>query len=373
MAQPIQSRNSGSMKLPDEKPYWDMPRILAKFFRTRHFAIARSTDERAAIACIFPPGRFCADTAQTTREYIPAGPLLFLAGVFNSFVVDWELRLRITTHADMHFVYAMRIPRLTESDPAFSPIVSRVARIICTTPEFDDLAKEVGIESHKEGVTDPAERARLRAELDGLIAHLYGLTEDEFAYILTTFLLVAQPIKDAALRAYKDFAPKPGGAEVAALIAAGESAVLEFKSSARWDMKENRVNKMLQQVIVKTVAAFLNSENGGTLLIGVDDDGKITGLAHDYRTLGKKQNRDGYENWLTTLLLGEYGKDSAPLIKAIFHEVDGKDICRVIAKSSPRPIYVRDGADEHLYIRAGNSTRQLTTKEAVDYCKHRWP
>jgi len=130
---------------------------------------------------------------------------------------------------------------------------------------------------------------------------------------------------------------------------------------------------VLEQVIVKTVAAFLNSATGGTLLIGVDDDGKVVGLQHDYKTLGKKQDRDGYENWLMTLLLGEYGRDCAPLIKTTFHEADGNEICRVIAKPSPKPIYVKDGAAEHLYIRAGNSTRQLTTKEAVEYCKQRWP
>lgn len=61
------------------------------------------------------------------------------------------------------------------------------------------------------------------------------------------------------------------------------------------------------------------------------------------------------------------------MIKTTFHKVEGKDICRVVAKSSLRPIYVKDGAAEHLYIRAGNSTRPLTTKEAVDYCKRRWP
>jgi len=49
-----------------------------------------------------------------------------------------------------------------------------------------------------------AERARLRAELDGLIAHLYGLTEAEFAHILGTFPLVAEPVKIAALNAYRD-------------------------------------------------------------------------------------------------------------------------------------------------------------------------
>jgi hypothetical protein len=48
------------------------------------------------------------------------------------------------------------------------------------------------------------ERARLRAELDGLIAHLYGLTEAEFAHILGAFPLVAEPVKIAALNAYRD-------------------------------------------------------------------------------------------------------------------------------------------------------------------------
>lgn len=54
------------------------------------------------------------------------------------------------------------------------------------------------------GATDPVESARLRAELDGLIAHLYGLTEAEFAHILGTFPLVAEPVKIAALNAYRD-------------------------------------------------------------------------------------------------------------------------------------------------------------------------
>jgi hypothetical protein len=57
----------------------------------------------------------------------------------------------------------------------------------------------MGLESHKNGVTNEVQRGQLRAELDGIIAHLYGLTESEFAYILTTFLIVADPIKQNAL------------------------------------------------------------------------------------------------------------------------------------------------------------------------------
>ena len=94
------------------------------------------------------------------------------------------------------------------ADSQFSLIVARAARLICTTPEFDDLAKAVGLESHRNGATDLIERSRLRAELDGLVAHLYGLTEDEFAHILSTFPLVAEAVKIDARNAYRRVANK---------------------------------------------------------------------------------------------------------------------------------------------------------------------
>ena len=60
------------------------------------------------------------------------------------------------------------------------------------------------MKSHKNGVTDSAERTKLRSELDGLVAHLYGLTEAELAHILGTFPLVPEPTKIAALNAWRD-------------------------------------------------------------------------------------------------------------------------------------------------------------------------
>ncbi|OLE54242.1 MAG: hypothetical protein AUG51_09220 [Acidobacteria bacterium 13_1_20CM_3_53_8] len=159
---------------------------------------------------------------------------------------------------------------------------------------------------------------------------------------------------------------------IVTLIAKGESSELEFKSSARWDMKANRLNKELEKVIVKTVAGFLNSEQGGALLIGVDDNGVVVGLRHDYKTLGKKQNRDGYENLLTTLLLDACGKDCSPLIQIMFHQVGEEDICQISVKPSPKPMFAKDDKGEHLFIRTGNSTRMLSTREAIEYCKIRW-
>ncbi|MDD5435622.1 MAG: hypothetical protein PH343_09370, partial [Nitrospira sp.] len=130
--------------------------------------------------------------------------LLFSCAILDSFAFDFLIRQRTTTTISMFTFYQLPVPRLTEKDSMFHPIVERAARLICTTPEFDDLAKEVGLDSHKNGVTNEIERNRIRAELDGLIAHLYGLTEDEFAYILTTFPLVPAPVKIAALNAYRE-------------------------------------------------------------------------------------------------------------------------------------------------------------------------
>jgi len=62
----------------------------------------------------------------------------------NSFVVDFWLRRSVTNHLSFFFVYGVPVPRLTAQDAAFAPIVERAAKLICTTPDFDDLAKEVG-------------------------------------------------------------------------------------------------------------------------------------------------------------------------------------------------------------------------------------
>lgn len=57
----------------------------------------------------------------------------------------------------------------------------------------------------------------------------------------------------------------------------------------------------------------------------------------------------------------------APLLTNV-----GKDLCRVAMQPSPRPVFIKEGQFEHLYIPTGNSTRRLTTKEAIEYAKNHW-
>ena len=172
--------------------------------------IASNTNERTAVATLIPPA-FHGNKIPTARITDDEGKRLirndeqfYLAAIVNSFVFDFMIRMRVTTTLNFFYLYQMPVPRITAGTSPFSPIVECAARLICTTPEFNDLAKEVGIDGHKEGVTDATKRSQIRAELDGLIAHLYGLTETEFAHVLSTFPLVPDPVKVAAQNAYRD-------------------------------------------------------------------------------------------------------------------------------------------------------------------------
>ena len=63
-------------------------------------------------------------------------------------------------------------------------------------------------------------------------------------------------------------------------------------------------------------------------MLGVDDDRNVQGLENDSQTMGKKPNRDAYEDWLTALLLGSFGKDASPLIRTTFHDINGKECAK---------------------------------------------
>ncbi|MGI8668651.1 MAG: Eco57I restriction-modification methylase domain-containing protein, partial [Aridibacter sp.] len=173
-------------------------------YKFAYRAIARNTDSRTLIGTVLPPNVFCGNSISFALPTQNSKVTLLICGLLNSLSVDFALRQQVSANLNMFYLYQLPVPRLTERDEEFMPIVERTAKLICTTPKFDDLAKEVGLGSHKNGVTDETERQNLRAELDALVAHLYGLTEEEFTYILTTFPLVSEPVKVATQNAFRD-------------------------------------------------------------------------------------------------------------------------------------------------------------------------
>jgi hypothetical protein len=157
---------------------------------------------------------------------------------------------------------------------------------------------------------------------------------------------------------------------LSALIKRGEDESLEFKSSFRYDYRQQKVNKALERVVVKTIAGFMNTQ-GGSLLIGVADDGSIVGLESDYQTLSRK-DRDGYTQSLISTVADKLGTPACRLLRILFHQQDGKDVCRVIVLPTPVPVYAKEDNQSRFYIRTGSGTREMDIQEAVTFIKSKW-
>jgi type I restriction enzyme R subunit len=155
------------------------------------------------------------------------------------------------------------------------------------------------------------------------------------------------------------------------LIANDEDYAVEFKSTARWDLRENQASKVIEDAIVKTVAGFLNTD-GGTLLIGIGPDRSVVGLSHDYQRV-KPQNGDGFVNWLTTHLINALGHTPVTRTRARITICCSTEICRVDVAASPGPVWANTSKDDHeFFVRMNNSTRALPETEAESYRAQRW-
>jgi hypothetical protein len=162
------------------------------------------------------------------------------------------------------------------------------------------------------------------------------------------------------------------------LLEDDENRFLEFKSSLRWDYRQEKTNPELEKVILKTLAAFGNTD-GGILLIGVDDDKNIIGLEKDFQTL-KRQDSDYYEIHLRNLLHKEMGvKYVSKHIRTQFETADnGQVVCKikVIPGDEPQFLKVRDKngkQDEKFYVRSGNSSHEIhSMAEINDYVNKRF-
>jgi len=166
------------------------------------------------------------------------------------------------------------------------------------------------------------------------------------------------------------------------MIAGGESAFVEFKPAVWFDKRRSdnepnyRTNKSTTRVknkIIRTVAGFLNAE-GGTLFIGVSDDGNAYGIQTDVELTGRG-DLDGYELELFSLLTNSISTDMvARKVRVSFPKFQGVSICRVEVTRSNEPVFantmrVRDA----FFVRIGNSTQTMSVQSAMSYVKnHDW-
>ncbi|WP_204102878.1 MULTISPECIES: RNA-binding domain-containing protein [Spirulina sp. CCY15215] len=149
------------------------------------------------------------------------------------------------------------------------------------------------------------------------------------------------------------------------LIELPESETLEFKSTLQWDIRQNSKNSKLVTNVLKTIVAFLNT-SGGTLLIGVEDNGDIFGLTQDINCL-KEGSLDKFERHLGQLIERDIGLQFMPKIKIRFEQINEQYICGIYVQPSKKRVFLKSNQGIIFYVRTGNATRALSVPEIYEY------
>jgi len=157
------------------------------------------------------------------------------------------------------------------------------------------------------------------------------------------------------------------GDEVLALVRSGESRVLEFKQTLALDVRKGTKESYIEKMVLKTIAAFLNSR-GGTLLVGIADDGSITGLQAEMDAFFKG-SRDDLLKHFKNILRRSIGETFYPLIDYDTVDVNGQQVLRVDCRESDKECFL-DSTE--FYVRTNPATDQLNGEKMVEYIRRRF-
>jgi type I restriction enzyme, R subunit len=290
------------------------------------------------------------------RELVRGVAKRLLSHIHDKLVLDW--RHKAETMADVRVTIRDvldQLPNEPYSRPVYDAKVQAVFDHVCTaygddgTSAYDDAAPPLA------GYDTSPEVASIDEITESVVQRIRS--DAEFAEIVANQL--------------RGFTPT-FARTIDELITNDEDSAVEFKSTARWDIQLEQRSPVIEDAIVKTVAAFLNTD-GGTLLIGVGPDGSILGLQYDYLHV-KPPNGDGFVNWLTTHLANTLGAAAVMRTRSRVVSHNGFELCRLDVARSSRPIWAKTSKSERqFFVRMNNSSRVMPDAELAAYVGDRWP
>jgi hypothetical protein len=171
--------------------------------------IARVTsDSRTAMGTICPyyPFGNTAPILTFSGDDLERRALLFTS-LYTSFVFDYALRQSMGgTHVNLYILKQLPMPDPEELDEyhvhkengvrsASSFLEKRALRLVWTSHSLDPLGSAISYQDSPT-IWKGEERRTMRAEIDAVIAHIYGLSREEFEHILSSFSILADKERD---------------------------------------------------------------------------------------------------------------------------------------------------------------------------------
>ena len=159
--------------------------------------------------------------------------------------------------------------------------------------------------------------------------------------------------------------------ETQQMIEKGESDTLEFKSTLHTNLSTGEKDKRMEKAVLKSIVAFLNT-SGGTLLVGVEDDGNIMGVeVEDY------VNTDKMNLNITSLISSQIGDEFIPFIRfrnIVFGKKEnGSDriVVRFDCTPTLSPVFLKDGKTQTFFVRSGPSSVEVAGIDLINYVENR--
>jgi predicted HTH transcriptional regulator len=206
--------------------------------------------------------------------------------------------------------------------------------------------------------------ADLRHDVDTLIYFLIGVLAAGVLFVVALAKKSSDRLRAIAKRPKYYQASED---ELRSLIQGGEQERLELKSTLRWNLRANKAGPEIERAWLKTLVAFLNTD-GGTLLVGVRDNGEVSGLESD-----RFPNEDKFLLHFNNKFKQHVGLEQAALISVAIRSVDDKRILVVDCDPSTDPVFLRNGDQEEFFVRIGSGTRHLPASKVLEYVKKRSP
>ena len=156
-----------------------------------------------------------------------------------------------------------------------------------------------------------------------------------------------------------------------------EDAWNEFKSTYRLDLKRfekgdgtKTHSKDVEKEIPVTISAMANKE-GGTLFIGVDDDGNVLGLENDYELLNLNDDKFQRMIWETIKKFIKNITYVSKLQVSLINK-ESKKICIIKIPHADEAIFVHDDRPEESYVRIGSRSEKFSPSDFMKHCKTRF-
>ncbi len=332
-------------------------------------------------------------TSMSEQVVAVEGPV-HIDEVVNRVREAWGLKRaggRIQEAIEAAIAIAVRMKRLSQDDDFFLSVPG--ASVI-----IRDRTNVKSLSLRRPEMLPPSE---IRAAIIEIVRTNYGATHDQILQAVsralgfksTKGLLrgAIRPVVDEAL-SQKELIDQQGllmlgpaaqielpvqldAGGIRQLIAEGEHERLEFKQTLFWDVTLNQYNKKIEEVIVKTIAAFAN-KTGGTLLVGVRDDGVAVGIGPDIKYVGG--NLDKLELRFSSLIHSHFTKSfRASRVIVSFPVVGENQICKIDVRPASEAIFITiaDGqgrSAERFFVRSGNSSQELPPSETHRFVKERF-